>query len=90
MKTIRNRGKNSPVIVVINKSDQGKQDLQLDEKSKPCRQTPPIWAIGQRMFCDFAMSIIICRPVIPRFIVQSNKNLTKEKSRWRTGVNLSA
>ena len=32
MKTIRNRGGNSPVIVVINKSDAGKQDLRLDEK----------------------------------------------------------
>jgi internalin A len=31
MKTIRNRGGNSPVIVIINKSDQGKQDLKLDE-----------------------------------------------------------
>ncbi|MGA7384200.1 MAG: COR domain-containing protein, partial [Methylocella sp.] len=33
MKTIRNRGKNSPIIVVINKSDMGKQDLRLDESS---------------------------------------------------------
>ncbi len=33
MKTIRNRGGASPVIVVINKSDAGKQDLRLDEKS---------------------------------------------------------
>ncbi len=31
MKTIRNRGGTSPVIVVINKSDKGKQDLRLDE-----------------------------------------------------------
>ncbi|MGH7888575.1 MAG: COR domain-containing protein, partial [Candidatus Binatia bacterium] len=31
MKTIRNRGGNSPVIVVINKSDKGKDDLKLDE-----------------------------------------------------------
>jgi internalin A len=31
MKTIRNRGGDSPVIVVINKSDRGKQDLRLDE-----------------------------------------------------------
>ncbi len=31
MKTIRNRGGASPVIVVINKSDAGKQDLRLDE-----------------------------------------------------------
>jgi internalin A len=31
MKTIRNRGGDSPVIVVINKSDGGKQDLRLDE-----------------------------------------------------------
>jgi internalin A len=33
LKTIRNRGGNSPVIVVINKSDKGKQDLQLDERT---------------------------------------------------------
>ena len=32
MKTIRNRGGDSPVIVVINKSDEGKQDLRLDEQ----------------------------------------------------------
>ena len=31
MKTIRSRGGDSPVIVVINKSDEGKQDLRLDE-----------------------------------------------------------
>ena len=33
MKTIRNRGGDSPVLVVINKSDRGKQDLRLDERS---------------------------------------------------------
>ena len=33
LKTIRNRGHESPVIVVINKSDEGKQDLRLDENS---------------------------------------------------------
>ncbi len=31
MKTIRNRGGESPVIIVINKSDNGKQDFKLDE-----------------------------------------------------------
>jgi hypothetical protein len=31
LKTIRNRGGNSPIIVAINKSDEGKQDLRLDE-----------------------------------------------------------
>jgi small GTP-binding protein len=31
LKTIRNRGGDSPIIVVINKSDAGKQDLRLDE-----------------------------------------------------------
>jgi Leucine-rich repeat (LRR) protein len=31
MKVIRNRGGDSPVIVVINKSDEGKQDLRLDQ-----------------------------------------------------------
>lgn len=33
MKTIRNRGGNSPVIVVINKSDKGEQSLRLDEST---------------------------------------------------------
>ena len=33
LKTIRNRGGNSPIIVVINKSDSGKQDLRLDENT---------------------------------------------------------
>jgi internalin A len=33
MKTIHNRGGASPVIVVINKSDEGKQDLRLDENT---------------------------------------------------------
>ena len=32
LKIIRNRGGQSPVIVVINKSDDGKQDLRLDEQ----------------------------------------------------------
>ena len=33
LKTIRNRGQDSPIIVVINKSDEGKKDhLQLDEQ----------------------------------------------------------
>jgi C-terminal of Roc, COR, domain len=32
LKTIRNRGGDSPIIVAINKSDNGKQDLRLDEK----------------------------------------------------------
>lgn len=31
LKTVRNRGGDSPIIVVINKSDAGKQDLRLDE-----------------------------------------------------------
>jgi len=33
IKTIRNRGGDSPVIVVINKSDEGKHDLRLDENT---------------------------------------------------------
>jgi GTPase SAR1 family protein len=33
IKTIHNRGGASPVIVVINKSDEGKQDLRLDENT---------------------------------------------------------
>jgi len=37
MKTIRNRGGDSPVIVVINKSDEGKQDLRLDETDLPAK-----------------------------------------------------
>ena len=32
MRTIRNQSGDSPVIVVINKSDEGKQDLRLDEE----------------------------------------------------------
>jgi small GTP-binding protein len=32
LKTIRNCGRDSPVIVVINKSDEGKEDLRLDEE----------------------------------------------------------
>ena len=31
LRTIQSRGGNSPIIVVINKSDEGKQDLRLDE-----------------------------------------------------------
>ena len=31
LKTIRNRGADSPILVVINKSDEGKQALRLDE-----------------------------------------------------------
>lgn len=31
LKTIRNRGGDSPIIIVINKSDAGKRDLRLDE-----------------------------------------------------------
>ena len=32
LKTIRNRGSDSPILVVINKSDDGKQDLRLPEE----------------------------------------------------------
>jgi GTPase SAR1 family protein/Leucine-rich repeat (LRR) protein len=32
LKTIRNRGSDSPILVVINKSDEGKQDLRLPEE----------------------------------------------------------
>ena len=32
LKAIRNCGGDSPILVAINKSDEGKQDLRLDEK----------------------------------------------------------
>ena len=33
LKTIKNRAANSPILVVINKSDQGKEELRLDERT---------------------------------------------------------
>jgi hypothetical protein len=50
MKTIRNRGGTSPVIVVINKSDAGKQDLRLDENG--LQETYPSIAAFLRTSCD--------------------------------------
>jgi GTPase SAR1 family protein/Leucine-rich repeat (LRR) protein len=50
MKTIRNRGGTSPVIVVINKSDAGKQDLRLDENG--LQETYPNIAAFLRTSCD--------------------------------------
>ena len=50
LKTIRNRGDQSPVIVVINKSDEGKQDLLLD-KSALQRDYPSIVSFV-RTCCD--------------------------------------
>jgi internalin A len=50
MKTIRNRGGASPVIVVINKSDGGKQDLRLDEYD--LQRTFPNIVAFLRTSCD--------------------------------------
>ena len=50
LRTIRNRGDRSPVIVVINKSDEGKQDLRLDESS--LLQDYPSIAAFVRTSCD--------------------------------------
>ena len=50
MKTIRNRGAESPVIVVINKSDEGKQDLRLNEPV--LRETYPNIVVFLRTSCD--------------------------------------
>jgi small GTP-binding protein len=50
MKTIRNCGGDSPVIVVINKSDAGKQDLRLDEKG--LQETFPNIVGFLRTSCD--------------------------------------
>ncbi len=50
MKTIRNRGGESPVIVAINKSDEGKQDLRLDERG--LKETYPNIVDIKRTSCD--------------------------------------
>jgi internalin A len=50
LKTIRNRGDQSPVIVVINKSDEGIQDLRLDESA--LRQDYPTIVAFVRTCCD--------------------------------------
>ncbi|MCP5119073.1 MAG: GTP-binding protein, partial [bacterium] len=50
LKTIRNRGKQSPVIVVTNKCDAGKQDLRLDENR--LRQDYPSIVDFIRTSCD--------------------------------------
>ena len=50
LKTIRNRGDQSPVIVVINKSDEGKQDLLLDESA--LRRDYPSIVAFVRTCCD--------------------------------------
>jgi GTPase SAR1 family protein len=50
MKTIRNRGGASPVIVVINKSDGGKQDLRLDQNG--LRETFPNIVAFLRTSCE--------------------------------------
>ena len=50
LKTIRNRGHESPVIVVINKSDEGKQDLRLDESA--LQQDYPSIVAFVRTCCD--------------------------------------
>jgi len=50
LKTIRNRGGDSPIIVVINKSDGGKQDLRLDESG--LQLTYPNIVAFLRTSCD--------------------------------------
>ena len=50
LKTIRNCGGESPIIVVINKSDAGKQDLELDETG--LRRTYPNIVGFARTSCD--------------------------------------
>ena len=50
LKTIRNRGQESPVIIVINKSDKGKQDLQLEEAG--LREAYPSIVDFIRTSCD--------------------------------------
>ena len=50
LKTIRSRGGDSPVIVVINKSDEGKQDLRLNESG--LRQEYPSLIGFVRTSCD--------------------------------------
>ena len=50
VKTIRNRGDNSPVIVVINKSDNGKQDYRPDEQD--CGETYPNIVAFLRTSCE--------------------------------------
>ncbi len=50
LKTIRNRGGDSPVIVVINKSDNGKQDYRPDERG--LRETYPNMVAVLRTSCE--------------------------------------
>ncbi len=50
LKTIRNRGGESPTIIVINKSDEGKQDLWLDERG--LQETYPNIVAFLRTSCD--------------------------------------
>jgi internalin A len=50
LKTIRNCGGDSPIIVAINKSDEGKKDLRLDEKG--LRESYPNIVAFSRTSCD--------------------------------------
>ena len=50
LKTIRNCGGDSPIVVAINKSDEGKQDLRLDEKG--LRESYPNIVDFLRTSCD--------------------------------------
>ena len=50
LKTIRNRGGNSPIVVVINKSDDGKQDYRPDERG--LREEYPNIVTFMRTSCD--------------------------------------
>ena len=75
LKTIRNRGQDSPVIVVINKSDEGKQDLRLDEKG--LRDAYPSIVDFVRTCCDpgelGATSIQKLRELIARTLAEDER-----------------
>ena len=75
LKTIRNRGHESPVIVVINKSDEGQQDLRLDE-SRLRKDYPSIVAFV-RTSCDpgdfAAASIQRLREVIAEMLANDER-----------------
>ena len=75
LKTIRNRGQDSPVIVVINKSDGGKQDLRLDQAG--LRDDYPSIVDFIRTSCDpgkrAAASIQKLRELIARTLAEDER-----------------
>ena len=75
LKIIRNRGQNSPVIVVINKSDNGKEDLRLDETT--LQRTYPSIVDFVRTSCDetefAAKSIQGLRELIANTLAQDER-----------------